>query len=114
MNPFIKNLIFRQIATASTNAAVISATDGDILQIIASNLTAAAKFLKIYNKATTPVPSTDTPAMTIALPANSTISLSGPIQFMTGISIAITGALADTDTTATAAGDTVVNIVYVQ
>lgn len=52
---------------------------------------------------------TDTPVRTIYLPPTSTtiITWPNPLYFSTGIGYAITGAAADSDTTAITAGDIV-------
>lgn len=109
------NLIFRRIATADTNAAVIKAGAGRLYAYEAINLTAAWKFVKLYNKATAPVVGTDVPLMTIGIPPNGAADLSrihGLQGFAAGIAIAITNGVADTDATAVAAGDVVFMAFY--
>jgi hypothetical protein len=64
-----------------------------------------ALFLKLYNKATTPGP-TDTPVATIPVQANQTlpIDFGNGLIFPLGLGFCLTGAIADNDTTAAAAG----------
>lgn len=103
-------------SAATTNSTLIKASACTIFTIDAINTTASVKFLKIYNKATAPTIGTDTPVLTIAIPANSVNfvrSFPGGIRLATGCGYGETGAVADNDTTAVAAGDIVaLNFTY--
>jgi hypothetical protein len=103
-------------AAATTNATVLSAVPVDVYHISAMNTTASLKYLKLYNKKTAPTVGTDVPAMTIALqPSNvlTQIPIDLGLYFNQGLAIALTGAAADADATALAAGDVVgLNILY--
>lgn len=103
-------------SSATTNATSVKASAGSVHVIVATNTTAALKYLKLYNKASAPTVGTDTPVLTIALsPSNAQTRVEFPntMNFATGIAMALTGAAADSDTTALAAGDVVgVNITY--
>ncbi len=92
---------------ASTNATSVKASAGQVYGWYLYNNTASAKFLKFYNKASSPTVGTDTPLFTVPLPANggSNVEYSMGIPFGTGIAYAITGAITDSDTTSTAADD---------
>ena len=108
---------FKRIATASTNAAVVKASPGNLYTIVAIGFTSTVRYLKLYNKATTPTVGTDVPVMTIPVPANIqaagvVIPVSVGIDFSNGISMAITSGSADNDTGVVVAGDVVVNLVY--
>lgn len=94
-------------AAASTNATSLKASAGQLYGYILANNTAAAKYVKIYNKASSPTVGTDTPAFTIIVPASggANVSFDFGIPLGTGIAYAITGAVADSDTTSTAADD---------
>ncbi len=104
--PYILN------SAATTNGALILTGTSGLHAFYATNTGATAAFVKLYNKATAPTVGTDVPAMIIPVPA----AVSGvpgvatlPIgfngfRFALGLGIAITGAVADTDTTAVAAG----------
>lgn len=79
------------------------------------NQAAAARFVKLYDKATAPTVGTDTPKITLALAATSQATLpvgDSGIEFLLGIGIGATQLIADNDTTAPAANDVVVNIFY--
>lgn len=98
----------RVVAAASTNATSVKTSAGNIFNIHLQNSSAAAKFVKFYDKASAPTVGTDVPIFTIALAAGQardiTLDLS-PIYFATGIAYAITNLVADTDTTVVAAND---------
>jgi hypothetical protein len=102
-------------SAATTNATSVKASAGTVRKIICNNTVASDRFLKFYNKASAPTVGTDTPILTLTLPA-STKNIQLPLDdhyFSTGIAFAITGAAADADTTAIAAGDiTALNITY--
>ena len=101
---------FRLISAASTNATSVKASAGSVGFIHATNLNAAARFLKLYNKASAPTVGTDTPIATLVIPGNTAgagfvLPITGGVFFSTGIAYAVTGAYADADTTAVAAGE---------
>ncbi len=102
-------------AAATTNATVVKASAGQSYSLSLSNYSALIRFFKIYNKATAPVVGTDIPIMTIPVLANSFLQYAfGTLgqRFTAGISYAMTGLQADTDTTVLAAGDMKVTMSY--
>jgi hypothetical protein len=103
-------------AAATTNATSAKGAAGTVYSIDCINTSAAVKYLKLYNKASAPVVGTDTPVLTIALPPSNvvkTLPFHNGMYFSAGIAYALTGAAADADTTALAAGDVVgLNIAY--
>jgi len=111
---------FRLLASAaSTNATNVKSKPGNLYIMIMHSNRASDCYLKLYDKATTPVPGTDTPVMTITIPGTSTAQLlqipfsSIGYHFSAGIGFAITANVADADTTAIAASDiTGLNFVY--
>jgi hypothetical protein len=97
-------------SAASTNATSVKGSAGQIYGWALYNNTATAKYVKIYNKATSPTVGTDTPAFTIIVPgasagAGTNIEFSLGVPLGTGVAYAITGLIADSDTTVTAADD---------
>ena len=107
-------------AAGTTNATLVN---GGYTKLHAVNLvcaSAAAKFLKIYDKASAPTVGTDTPVATFQLVPTAvnggltSINLNeSPIHLRSGLAYALTGALADNDTTALTAADVVaMNVVY--
>lgn len=96
-------------SAATTNATRLKASAGNLLGITLSNTSAAAKYVKFYNKASAPTVGTDTPVCLFAVPAGGTVTVDGSawafVRFTTGIAYAITGAATDADTTAVAVND---------
>lgn len=102
-------------SAATTNATSVKASPGRVHMMNVSNLTAAAKFLKLYNLAVAPTVGTSTPFMVIPIQANSTLPIVHNdigIYFSVGIAYAITGAVTDADTTAVGANEVIVNMIY--
>jgi hypothetical protein len=102
-------------SAATTNATSVKASPGRIHMLNVANLKASALFLKLYNLAVAPTVGTSVPFMVIPLQANSTLPIvqtSIGIYFSTGIAYAITGAVADNDTTAVGANEVIVNMIY--
>lgn len=105
-------------SAATTNGALILTGTSGLQAFYATNIGATAAFVKLYNKATAPTVGTDVPEMIIPVPA----AVSGvpgvaqlPVgfngfRFALGLGIAITGAVADSDTTAVAAGQVKVKL----
>jgi len=102
---------YNVVTTASTNAAVVKASAGNLYELTISNPTATAAYIKLYNKATAPTVGTDVPVLTIAIPATAAgvgeksfnFGAVGK-RFATGIGIAVTAAAAATDTGVAVAG----------
>ncbi len=104
----------KTISAASTNATSVKASAGQVGGWYLSNVNAAARFLKLYNKASAPTVGTDTPVMTILIPAGAAanVEFTQGIAFATGIAFALTTGVADSDTGAVAASEIVVNLLY--
>lgn len=95
-------------SAASTNAANVKTSAGTLYSLVAHNATAATKFVRIFNKATAPVPGTDSAVVVVAVPANSSkeVGFGGVgMRFSLGIGHAITNGATNLDATAVAAGD---------
>lgn len=109
----------KRISTASTNAINIKPSAGTLGYVTATNINASARYLKLYDKATSPTVGTDTPVHTFLIPGNTAgagIVVSFPTQgvtFTAGIGLAITTGVADSDTGAVAANDIVINYGYI-
>lgn len=105
---------YHRKATADTNLAAIKASAGQVYAIEVFNFKAATIFVKFYNKATAPVLASDVPILVIPffqLWARSVEFVNG-VQFTTGIAIAITAGIGDTDATALALNDCILNVLY--
>jgi hypothetical protein len=108
-------------SAASNNATNVKNAAGTLYQIDAYNLAAYPVYIKLYNKATTPAPASDTPVRTIMVPANATpangagvVVNFGPagLALGTGIGYAITKGQAANDNTAVLLGDCTLNGSY--
>jgi hypothetical protein len=91
----------------------IKSSAGEVAGWFISNQAGAVRYVKLYDKATAPS-SSDTPKLTIAIPANSAANVIAPagIDFTAGIGIRGTTGVADNDTTAPTANDIIVNLFY--
>lgn len=110
--------VFRLISAASTNATSLKASAGTLYALYVGNTNAAARYFKLYNKASAPTVGTDTPVMTIMVPGNTAgagvvVPLGPGADFSTGIAYATTTGAADSDTAAVAANEITANGVYV-
>ena len=107
-------------AAGSTNDTLVSSSTARVHSICGVNANAAARYLKLYNKATAPVAGTDTPTATFYLPPSSvnggqfTFTFGdAPIVMRVGFGYAMTTAAADNSTAALTAADVIaLNIVY--
>lgn len=101
------------ISAASTNDTLVLTGARAIGLITATNTNAAARFLKIYNKATAPS-SGDTPIMTILLPPGSTTVVGGnsPIRAPLGLGFRLTTGIDVADTGAVSASEHSVSFAY--
>lgn len=107
--------IGRVISAASTNATSTKGSAGQVCGLQASNTNAAARYLKLYNKASAPTVGSDTPVMTLLIPPNSSgIVMNNDlcIAFATGIAFALTTGVTDADTGAVAANEIVTHLFY--
>lgn len=110
--------LFGLVSAANINATVVKASPGRVFMVAAANNGAAPRYLKLYDKSTTPAPATDTSLLRgapILLPAGGGqvfVSLEGFKGFTAGISFAITAGIAAADATAINANEVTVNIGY--
>jgi hypothetical protein len=111
--------VYSFTAAASINATVIKATPGQVYGYSVSHMDATFVCLKWFDKATAPVPGTDTIKMRHLIPAIATTTLGAAfaefwdqgIPFASGISIAVMANSGIADATAT--GSLTANEVYV-
>ena len=105
--------IYRNLDTGSTGAN-IKASAGQVFGYYIYNNATSVRFVKFYNKATAPTVGTDTPVITLGIPASSAanVDFANGIAFATGIGIGATTGVADNNTTAPSSNDVVVNIYY--
>lgn len=93
-------------SAASTNAAVIKGSPGKVLGFWFTNTTAAHIMVRLYTLAAAPTVGTSATFTRIVVPPNgyATGGLEGGYLHATGIAIAITAGLGDSDNTAVTAG----------
>lgn len=106
--------ISRLLSAATTNATNAKASAGIVGGWYAYNANASVRYLKLYNKATSPTVGSDTPVMTIPIPAGAAanVEFGNGINFATGIGYATTTGVADADTGAVAANEIIINLFY--
>lgn len=101
-------------SAATNNATVAKASYGGLHVVTGYNNNAAIRYLKFFDKATAPVPGTDTPFLTITLPPTTAFGLNfDGLKFMNGIGYALVTGAGDADNTAVGAGDILgLNVCY--
>lgn len=110
---------YKLVSAASTNATSVKASAGTLAAIVVSNVNAAMRYLKFYNKASAPTVGTDIPVFIVPIPGNTAgagAAIPLPPQglnFTTGIAFALTTGLADADTGAVAATEISVSLGYI-
>jgi hypothetical protein len=103
------------LSAATTNATSIKGSPGTLGYLTASNVNAAPRYVKLYDKASAPTVGTDTPVATFIIPGNTAgagtnvLLPSQGIKFSVGIALAITVEATDSGTTAVALNDIVIN-----
>jgi len=108
-------LTFRIVSSAaSTNATVVKSSPGYGFVVHGYNANAAARYLKLYNKASAPTVGNDVPILTFYLPANDAFDFDlASTRFTVGIAMAVTTGSPDADTGAVTGGDIMgLNMVY--
>jgi hypothetical protein len=108
----------RILSVATTNATSVKGSAGTLYSLMATNVNAAVRYLKVYNKASAPSVGTDVPVWTVAIPGATTggvVTVPIPavgVNFSLGIAMALVTGAADSDTTAVAANELLVNYSY--
>lgn len=105
---------YKLISAATTNATSVKASAGQVYGYYISNVNAAARYVKLYDKASAPTVGTDVPKWTLMIPAGSAANcdITNGLEFTLGIALAITVGVADADVAAVAANELVVNLAY--
>lgn len=107
------NSIYRNLDTQSTGVS-IKASAGQVYGWYIANNASSVRYVKLYDKATAASVGTDTPVLTIAIPANAATNVFTPvgIPFTNGISIGGVTGVADSNTGAPTANDIITNLLY--
>lgn len=108
---------YTKISLGTNNASVVKASLGRLSSLVAINTGSTVRYLKFYDKATNPDPTSDTPVLIYPIPANTggagvVLSLPKPITFQNGISFLIVSGVANNSNAAAAANEVVVTLSY--
>lgn len=108
---------YHLVSAASTNATSVKASAAKLGFVMCSNVNAAARYLKLYNKASAPTVGSDTPVLTFCIPGNTAgaghvIPIPDGMAFSTGLAFALTTEATDAGSTGVAASEIVVNLGY--
>lgn len=108
---------YHRVSTGDNNAASIKASSGTVFGWAIGSKTGTIEYVKLYDKASAPNPSSDTPKVVIEVPGNTSgagtnFCFAPGIVFATGIALAAVANPSDTDNTAIGANDLVINIFY--
>lgn len=105
------------IGANTSNATVVKASAGRVGALVGFNLAATPVYLKVYDKATTP-DQNDTPKLRLMIPGNTAGAgfvypvPPGGLTFLNGISFRLVTGVGDTDNTAVAANEQLINLGY--
>lgn len=104
-------------SAATTNATVVKASAGQVYDVEVYNTNASPRWLKFYNLAVSPTVGSSTIVRKVMIPGNTagggvTRTIPMGLAFSIGIAYAITANVADSDTTAVAANEVVINLGY--
>lgn len=108
----------RRLSLATNNATTVKSTRGVLIGLDVTNTNAAVRYLKLFDKATAPVCGTDAPTHTILVPgatagAGHTPNLfAHPMPFALGLGYCMVTGVADSDNTAVAANELILNLSY--
>lgn len=107
--------VHKTVSAASTNATSVKASAGRVRRVIASNVNASVRYLKLYNKASAPTVGTDVPVFTICMGGGTTNKAEVfeiDCDFSTGIAFATTTEATDAGSTGISASESVIHIIY--
>ena len=102
-------------AVATVNATSVKAGAGTVFALSLTNVSAATRYFKLYDKATAPTVGADIPILTIPIPAYYCLVQAFPLlglRLGSGIAYAITCAMGNADATGLTLGDVKVVVSY--
>lgn len=105
--------VYRNVNLGASGVTIKSSA-GQIYGWYFFNNAVSVRFVKLYNKGSNPSVGSDTPFMTIALPAGggANVNFTSGITLNNGIGIGATTGVTDGDSSAPAANEVIVNIIY--
>jgi hypothetical protein len=109
--------IFSLLSAATTNLTLVSPKPAMVTGWSIANTSTSPRYVRLYDKATAPVPATDAALIDLRFPIPAGTQAEAQLGtnaswFHSGLGLDITGGPADTDATAVAAGDVSINIFY--
>lgn len=107
------NSVYRNISMGSGGVNIKSSA-GQIYGWFLFNNSGSVRYVKLYNKGSSPSVGFDTPFMTIPLPAGggANVNFVSGIAFSNGIGICATTGVTDGDTGSPGANEVTVNLIY--
>lgn len=112
-SPSMPSLTDHHVSTASNNARLIRAGAGTVTGWKIYNNANYPVYVKLFDKATVPVPGTDSPKQVIGVDAGMGDVLNAPgMSYAAGIGVAIVKGIADNDNQPVLATDCTVDIFY--
>jgi hypothetical protein len=107
---------YSALSAAGINATNVRSGFGYLIGWSIANTTNVARYVRLYDKASAPVPASDVPFFRLVIPPSDgkseMVFSSSPIWLARGLAYDITAASPDTDTTAVSAGDVIVNLLF--
>lgn len=105
--------VYRSVSLGASGVTVKSSS-GQIYGWFLFNNAATVRFVKLYNKGSNPSVGSDTPFMTLPLPAGggANVNFTTGISLSHGIGVAATTGVTDGNNGAPGANEVVVNIIY--
>lgn len=106
--------MYHLISAVGQNEHTILGSSALLTGYYICNIASAYRYVKLFNKATTPVVGTDTPAMTLGIPpiTAANIGFESFPEFPLGLGIATVSGIADADITDVGINELAVNIFY--
>lgn len=105
---------YHKISAASTNADTIKSSAGVVTGYYLVNIATAFRYVKLFNKASSPTLGTDTPRCVWGIPPESAANMNfdPPLAFATGIAIAMVTSIVDASAAAVGANEIAATIHY--
>ena len=105
--------VYRNVSMSSSGVNIKSSA-GQIYGWFLFNNSGSVRYVKLYNKGSSPSVGFDTPFMTIPLPTGggANVNFTSGIAFSSGIGIGATTGVSDADSSSPGANEVIINIIY--
>lgn len=102
-----------KVSAASTNSTLVKGAPGTVTGIVVTNINAAARYFRLYDKATAPTAGTDTPKFRVSIPPAGVVAITGlSMSFGVGIGYAMTASGLDSSSDAVSASEHQINVMW--